>query len=155
MSDEKETGRLGLVNDEGDETSDDNVDAICATVRKFMAADNDDGGFIVTDVNGAAHDLNLYYVKSVSEGAAHRIYADYPPDEIAEAVADGDLDLKDCREFRGERFDFLVDEVTHAKMLDGGVIDTVEGVDVLKWILEKGETALRERDERRDKRRDN
>jgi hypothetical protein len=111
-------------------------------VRKMLVADNDSGNFVCTDTDGTHHDLSppgsCYYITSKPEGSLHRIIAGYWPDEIAEQGIEG------CRQSRGyDPIDFLVDDIEHARMLRDGVLDAVDGKNVLEALCERAEALLR------------
>jgi len=96
---------------------------------KFMAAD--DTVFVCTDVDGVEHDIARLYAVSTCEGAVYRIHAGYPPEELAE---DG---IEACREFRGDEDEFLVDEAEHDRMVRDGVLEEVDGQNVLVALSDR------------------
>jgi hypothetical protein len=116
-------------------------DAIDA-IREYGMADNHDGVFICTDVNGVQHDLSPsgYYITSESEGLLHRIHANYPPDEIAEIGFD---EVHRHRGLDPIPIEFLVDEAEHARMVRDGVLDDVDGQNVVKALMERASALLR------------
>ena len=92
-----------------------------------------DENFLCTDIDGVKHDLRPagYYITSEPEGLLHRIHANYPPDEIAEIGFDA------VHRFRGLDLipiEFLVDEAEHARMARDGVLDDVEGQNVVEAL---------------------
>ena len=108
-------------------------------VCKMLAADS--GNFVCTDIDGARHDLGetetCYYITSKPEGVLHRIHAGYWPDELAEQGVEG------CRERRGyDPIEFLVDEAEHARMMRDGILDAVEGQNVLEALCDRVEALL-------------
>jgi hypothetical protein len=106
-------------------------------VRKFALAGDRPKNFVCTDIDGVRRDLNLYYVASKPEGRLHRINAGYPPDELVE---EGGLEA--CRQFRGDPIEFLVAEAEHARMLRDGVLDVVDGQDVLQALCQRSDALL-------------
>jgi hypothetical protein len=114
-------------------------DAIDA-IREYGMADNHDGVFICTDVNGVQHDLSPggYYIVSKPEGSLHRIFAGYPPDEIADAGFEAVRQLKGF-----DPIEFLVDATEHARMVRDGVLDVVDGQHVLRALMERASALLR------------
>jgi hypothetical protein len=107
-------------------------------VRKMLFAGDDPEDYVCTDVDGVQRDLNppgsCYYIASRPEGELHRINAGYWPDEIAEDGVEG------CRQRRGyDPIDFLVDDVEHTRMLCAGMLDAVEGQDVLAALCHRAD----------------
>ena len=81
---------------------------------------------------------SCYYITSKPEGSLHRIIAGYWPDEIAEQGIEG------CRQSRGyDPIDFLVDDIEHARMLRDGVLDAVEGQNVLETLCDRADALSR------------
>jgi hypothetical protein len=111
-------------------------------VRTMLVADSDPRNFVCTDTDGARHDLSPsgYYITSKPEGLLHRIHANYPPDEIAEIGFD---EVHRLRGLDPIPIDFLVDDVEHARMLRDGVLDAVEGKNVLEALCERADALLR------------
>ena len=97
-------------------------------------------------MDGVKHDLSPsgYYITSESEGLLHRIHANYPPDEIAE------IGFDEVHRVRGADpipIEFLVDEAEHARMARDGVLDEVEGQNVLAGIHDMALDLIRNRPE--------
>jgi hypothetical protein len=112
-------------------TRDDEPDALDKAVtalRHQLGAD--DENFVCTDIDGVKHDLSPsgYYITSKPEGLLHRIHANYPPDEIAEIGFD---EVHRLRGLDPIPIEFLVDEAEHARMARDGVLDDVEGQNVV------------------------
>ena len=108
----------------------------------MLDAYNHPENFVCTDTDGALHDLNppgsCYYITSKPEGSLHRINAGYWPDEIAEQGIEG------CRQSRGyDPIEFLVAEIEHARMLRDGVLDVVEGQNVLEALCDRSDALPR------------
>jgi hypothetical protein len=107
-------------------------------VVKMLVADSDSANFVCTDINGAQHDLSppgsCYYITSRPEGSLHRINAGYWPDELAEES------VEECRQRRGyDPIEFLVDDVEHTRMLRAGILDAVEGQNVLEALCARAD----------------
>ena len=111
-------------------------------VVKMLVADSDSANFVCTDIDGAQHDLrppgSCYYITSRHEGSLHRINAGYWPDELAEES------VEECRRRRGyDPIEFLVDDVEHTRMLRSGILDAVEGQDILATLCERADALSR------------
>jgi hypothetical protein len=118
-------------------TRDDEPDALDKAVtalRHQLGAD--DENFVCTDIDGVKHDLSPsgYYITSKPEGLLHRIHANYPPDEIAEIGFD---EVHRLRGLDPIPIEFLVDEAEHARMVRDGVLDDVEGQNVVEALAER------------------
>ena len=109
----------------------DDLDKAVTAMRDMLCAD-DEESFICTDVDGVEHDLNLNYVNSTREGTLYRIHAGYPPDETT--TEEG---LAACRAYRSEPKEFLVTEVEHARMRRDGVLDAIEGQDIMAALVQR------------------
>ncbi len=110
-----------------------------AALLEMVSAGYDSENFVCTDVDGVQHDLRPpYYVESKREGRLYRVFAGYPPDELAELGLEG---VRAVRQQLGVLvFDpvlFLVTEAEHARMLRDGVIDAVDGQNVIKALCDR------------------
>jgi hypothetical protein len=119
------------------------VDAFC---KQVAAGDDDDENFVCTDINGVKHDLrpSSYHITSKREGPHYRVNADYPPDEVAES---GWEEVHRVRGADPIPIEFLVDEAEHVRMVRDGVLDEVEGQNVLAGIHDKALDLIRNRPE--------
>jgi hypothetical protein len=110
-------------------------DKAVTALRHQLGADQDEN-FVCTDIDGVKRDLSegCYYITSKPQGPHHRIDAGYWPDELAEEGFEA------CRERRGyDPIEFLVTEAEHARMLRDGVLDDVDGQNVVKALAARVE----------------
>jgi hypothetical protein len=116
-------------------------------VRKMLdVSETHPENFVCIDIDGALHDLRPsgYYITSKPEGRLHRIHANYPPDEIAEIGFD---EVHRFRRLNPIPIEFLVTETEHTRMLRDGVLDVVDGQNILEALCHRSDSLLRGRRE--------
>ena len=112
-------------------------------VRKMLeVSETHPENFVCVDIDGALQDLSpsAYHITSEPKGRLLRIRADYPPDEIAEIGFD---EVHRLRGLNPIPIEFLVTEAEHTRMLRDGVLDEVEGQNIMEALCHRSDALLR------------